>query len=389
MKKLTLYSELKIGDLIQIPIAASGEFKRDKIKVPEGAKPTFTYGYVSSKMFKSQQGDLPKIEVLEILPRGFAERGDAPHIPVIPNEAGSGFTINPNKQWSLVIRPIPLNPKSDDMAKEKISHVGSLTGTVTEQRLLDKVKTMRDPHLEGAPGMGSSGPIWGLYRPIGITRRNEADDLMVTGPKRAYRRKHDFVGQVVDMDLADAVKTVALPEDIAAMFSRSRGRGKRAITSFRKVWEMANKNPEELKEFIPETTGLSENPNLEELVDSEIDMAIVNGLSSPKKGMDVAPIVDLKAAYDLVSAPDADERMAKYMFMGPVNRALAKQEIPAAYEKRVVAQEKDPQVIASALKAAWKDFMAGFATFKQTDEIPERFRREDGTPVWKLVDLKP
>lgn len=388
-------SSLVMGDIVQIPTTASVFTRRDRTRGVEGAKATFTYGYVTSKpLYETQAGDRATIEIYEILPHEHADRLDKNYVTVNQDDAGNALGLHQDRKWAIVLDPIkidatPVNLRRDGL----IQRVGNISDTVLESKIHEQIHNLGN-RLKLGPEDGPGGfqkpnvETWGLFA-RGLGRKNFKDDEFVPVEKRTYKKRRDtFTGKVLDMDLADAVKALKLPEEIALIFGKAHGRKNPAITSLRMLWTMAEKDPSAMDAYVPEPSALKDTLLLK---DTDLHPGIINGLAEPKAGTGLKPVRTLKSAYNLVKHPDASKILEGYMYMGPKTRQYAMEDIPELYESLPVetSKEEKTSIFAKAIKSAWRILAHDYAISHETKQIPDKYINEDGTPVWKLVPIKP
>lgn len=390
-------SQLEQGDIIQISTAASRFVNRDKRRGPQGAKPQFTYGYVlDTPLYQSQKDDIAGIEIFEILPINHASRLDYLYVPILHDDTGHNLGLHEDHEWAAVLEQIHIDVTPVNMGQREalVQRVGKISNSVAESKLLEFVQNrgglerLRYGYEEGPRFSRPNPEAWGVLTPVGIHRENEADEVYV----RKYRRKkvaHDFTGKVVDIDIADAVRFLDLPQEVADIFQTETS-SRPALQSLRQIWNIADKRPEKIVDYVPKTVNRP--ILLQSLLKADLmDAAIANGLIQPRKGENVPPILDLQTAYRIVSKPNSEDTLKRYSYMGPKNIEHAKKQIPRLYNELCVTLSKEEKAasLTASIKDVWKNFMAAYLESKTTGNVPEHLRREDGTPVWKIVELKP
>lgn len=385
---------LDAGDVVQFATAASPFTQGYRARAQ---KTRHTYGYVLARP-EEETGGRTNISVFEIVHLDRAQQQKYPFITVHPESAG----LDANHKWAVVFAPVGFEANHISLGRRDglIQRVGRVEDSaalnVLEQQALKAGESLLAGHgraLEGAPKLKTpSVETWGLFAK-GLGRKNFNDEEFTAVEKKTRRRKHDFTTLVPDMDIADAVRTLGLPKDIADIVGTAHGRKNPPVASLRTLWDMAQKEPEKLQAYVPEGKALSGDFPLKKLVeDGELHPAVGNGLAKPRDGSGAAPVTDLKAAFALVSRQDIDVKaeLQKYSYLKEKNADMAVKEITALYEKLAAPQDKAARAaqIADAAKSVWKDFMSAYAGYVQTGEIKPALRGNDGRPVWKMVPQK-
>ncbi len=373
-KTIISVSSVQEGTIVQYPTKGTFAEKR---------RSPFSYGYVHKIEYDSQHDDnVLSMVVLPIVPLGEARSGDFRFHPLDHEAAHNSLGLNLNEKWAAILAPVNISNSADDLGNkhQTIQRMGEIAGTEAFYELRREMYHFESgdkPHyLPGAPRMRkASESTWGLYVPLGITRNNEEDETKVYKPKKAPKKKADHEGKALDLDLDLAVERLGLNQNIADLFISPVKENAKPLASLRATWE-AVKNPNTLNQYLPASTQNTD-VSLEDLKDTEIHIAVVNGLAEPRKGSSVAPITDLESAYKLVT--ERPEELSQYNYLGKVFQQRAIEDITAAYQARDIGD------VSKTIKDTWSKVTDAYLKSKTGEEIPEQFIGDNNQPVWKFV----
>lgn len=375
--------QLGKGDLIQYPTQGTLLERRHK---------PYSYGYIHQIEYDARRNDeVVSVHVLPIEKLDDAKKTDLAHRKLNMEGMGNASGLAPNHAWAAILAPIRLYPQMDHLGKDGMAQrIGNIAHTDEEKRLIEHIENSGGDerlYYERFGGPREAKPrtsTWGLYAPVGIKKdRFEETEIVRTEPKTRRRKKADHEGWVLDIGLDKAVDILGLEESVAAMFADPADGRLKKIDSLRRLYEMAANDPDALARYVPKEKAVGD-IRLEDLKDSEIHIAVVNGLAEPRKGEDVAPVLDLKSAYELVTQRPED--IARYSYMGPKFRQVAIDDVSAAFENHAApAPAQDPSAIAADIKKAWKELTGGYSEYLLSKTVPEKFSGADGQPAWKMV----
>ena len=381
--------QLGRGDIIQYPTQGT---------LLERQRKPFSYGYVHYIEYDAQHGDeVVSVRVLPIEKYEDAKRSDLAHRKFNSQGLGSESGLAPNHAWAAILAPLRLDPKMDHCGKDgMVQRIGNISHTDEEKRLIEHIdnfggdERMYYERFGGPREARLSVNTWGLYAPVGIKRDRFEETEYVEAPKRQYKKKARYEGQVLDIDLDKAVEILGLDKAVADLFERPADGRLKKIDSLREANALFSGDGENAAKYIPKETRLAQPVALADLEkDNEIHIAIINGLAEPRKGASVKPILDLQGAFELVT--QRPEEMPQYMFMGPKMREYAAAQIPAAYNERAAATTPEERIaeVGAAIKNAWRGLTNAYSEFMISKTVPEAFVGKDGNPAWKMVPKAP
>ena len=377
-------SQVAEGDLIEFETAGHMGTRRDR--------PTTT-GYVHNIVYDTQNGDkVIHLNLFEVVPAELAQGAEHRYIVMDSLSAGDGLGLDPNKRWAIMLNPVRIVPDNKILGRKDglIQRVGNISGTVEQQRLLhliDQIGGDDGIYMGGAPREARPNTTnWGVYAPVGITRRDEADEeTLHLGLKPPRKTKAAFEGLVLDIALHDAVKALGLDQATADLFIKPRDARLKAVTSLRRAWELAGQGPEVIGKYMPkDNTRNAPVIALKDLPENlALRIGVLNCFAEPKKNSGAKPVRDLAVAYALVT--ERPEELSNYF--GPKMTQWAIDDITAAYnglatDAPVSCQADD---LTATIKQAWSSFTSAYLESQQTKVIPEAYRSPDGNALWKLV----
>ncbi len=373
-KTIISVSSVQEGTIVQYPTKGTFAEKRNS---------PFSYGYVHKIEYDSQHGDqVLSMIVLPIVPLLEAKAGDFRFHSLSHEAAHNSLGLNINEKWAAILAPVNILNNANDLGNRDhtIQRMGEIAGTEAFYELrreIDHFGSDDNPHyLPGAPRMRkASESTWGLYVPLGITRNNEEDETRIYKERKIPRKRAEHEGKALDIDLDVAVEKFGLNQGIAELFTSPVHENIPPLTSLRAAWEVV-KNPDTLDQYLATSTQ-STDISLEDLKDTEIHIAVVNGLAEPRKGSSVAPITDLESAYKLVT--ERPQELSQYNYLGKVFQQKAIEDITAAYQARDIGD------VSKSIKDTWSKVTDAYLKSKTGEEIPEQFLGDNSEPVWKFV----
>lgn len=374
-RSIVSVSTLKGGEIIQFPTQGT---------LLERSQKPWSYGYVHQIEYNARHNDnVVSINVLPVISVQEAQGSDFRYRILKQDDVGTTLGLDQNKIWAIALAPVPLLNTPEHMGRkdETVQRIGDISETLAQSDLLDMISDLGGEEklahrMSGAPGMRRpSENTWGLYAPIGITRENEEDEY-IDKPRYTKKKKPDYEGLALDIDLDQAVKSLGLNQRIVDLLQTPIDGNAQPITTLKSAFNLV-KNPDELDKYLPEIRDGGIETKLEDLKDIEIHIAVVNGLAKPREGSNVEPIIDLKSAYTLVI--ERPEELSQYSYLGPKFKQVAVEDITDAYEARLLVD------MVPTIKSTWQELTNVYLESKKTGIIPDSFLDESRAPVWKFV----
>lgn len=355
-------------------------------------------GYVHHIEYNAQRNDeVVSIRVLPVVGVSEINKSDFKHHVLNHNAVGNALGLDQNKDWAVTLAPLTILPVDEQLGRRDgmVQRIGSIAGTLEQKQLLEHIdniggdEQIYHDRFGGPREARMSQNIWGLYAPVGIKKdRFEESEFVQAEPKRRYKKKARYEGQVLDMDLSKAVDALGLDASVVDLFEKPADGRLKKIGSLRALNDLLAKDPETAEKYMPKEKTLPDSIPLAGLED-EIHIGVINGLAEPRKGAAVQPVTDLQNAFELVTA--RPEELAQYMYMGPKMQEYAKTQIPAAFAAHAasVSSAAALDTASAAIKGAWKCLVNAYSDYMISKTVPEAFQGADGQPVWKMVPKGP